>query len=478
MERIQRIWLIAVLLLLVVSVRADGNRKAYPGGKCHLYRLVLKDKAGSPYTLSHPGEFLSEKALLRRQRQGLEVDSTDLPISPRYLNLLTEAGLQVVSRSKWTNTVVVALPQADDMGLLRELPFVSDVVRLFSSPDSVNVSSRNDLVATIEKWDTTSAGYYGHGREQIEMLGGMKLHEAGFRGQGMTIAVVDGGFMNADRMAALRNVSVVDYHDFVYPPSPDFFAELDHGTEVLSTMAANLPDTLVGTAPEARYLLLRSEDGRSESLAEEDFWCAAVEYADSIGADVVNSSLGYHHFDNYLGDHRYRDLDGATSVCSRAASMMAGKGMILVTSAGNEGLGTWKKINVPGDAYDVLTVGAVNSMRVNTGFSSLGPTADGRVKPDVMAKGFHAAVVAGNGRVTTANGTSFSSPITCGLVACLWQALPQCTALQVIDLVRQAGHQYDEPDNVFGYGLPNFWKALELGRTAPILPIRELRLPE
>lgn len=455
----------AALLAVAVAVRADDARKAYPGGECHLYRLTLKDKAGSPYSLERPEEFLSEKSIMRRQRQGLAVDSTDLPVSPHYLALLSEARLRVVSRSRWTNTVVVALPRPDDMGLLRELPFVSDVVRLFSSPDSVNISSRNTLVATVEKWDTTGAGHYGHGREQIEMIGGARLHEAGFRGRGMTIAVVDGGFMNADRMAALRNVRIVGYRDFVYPPSPDFYAELDHGTEVLSTMAANLPDTLVGTAPEARYLLLRSEDGRSESLAEEDFWCAAVEFADSIGADVVNSSLGYHHFDNYLGDHRYRDLDGKTSVCSRAASLMAGKGMILVTSAGNEGLGTWKKINVPGDARDVLTVGAVNAMRVNTGFSSLGPTADGRVKPDVMAKGFHAAVVAGNGRVTTANGTSFSSPITCGMVACLWQALPGCTALDIIDLVRRSGHQYDAPDNVFGYGLPDFWKAYELGRS-------------
>ena len=465
MKRIRRICLLAALLLSVAVARADGERKAYPGGECHLYRLTLKDKEGSPYSLSHPEEFLSEKSLLRRQRQGLAVDSTDLPISPRYLELLAEAELRVVSRSRWTNTVVVALPKPDDMGLLRELSFVTDVVRLFSSPDSVNLSSRNNLVATVEKWDTTGAGHYGHGLEQIKMIGGVKLHEAGFRGRGMTIAVIDGGFMNADCIAALRNVSVVGYRDFVYPPSPDFFAELDHGTEVLSTMAANLPDTLVGTAPEARFLLLRSEDGRSESLAEEDFWCAAAEYADSIGVDVVNTSLGYHHFDNYLGEHRYRDLDGKTAVCSRAASLMAGKGMILVTSAGNEGLGTWKKINVPGDADDVLTVGAVNSMRVNTGFSSVGPTADGRVKPDVMAKGFHAAVIAGNGRLTTANGTSFSSPITCGLVACLWQALPKCTALDIINLVRQSGHQYETPDNVFGYGLPDFWKAYEMGRS-------------
>jgi subtilisin family serine protease len=227
----------------------------------------------------------------------------------------------------------------------------------------------------------------------------------------------------------------------------------------------NRPDTMVGTAPEAQFILIRTEDGRSESLAEEDWWAAAVEFADSIGADVLNSSLGYHHFDRSLGDHPYRELNGRTSICSRSASLLAGKGMILVASAGNEGLGTWKKINVPGDADDILTVGAVNAQRVNTGFSSVGPSADGRVKPDVMAMGYHSAVVSGKGTLTTANGTSFSSPITCGAVACLWQALPQFTAMQIINLVRSAGDRFEYPDNVFGYGIPDYWKALEWGRT-------------
>ena len=180
---------------------------------------------------------------------------------------------------------------------------------------------------------------------------------------------------------------------------------------------------------------------------------------------MLNSSLGYHHFDRSLGDHPYRELNGRTSICSRSASLLAGKGMILVASAGNEGLGTWKKINVPGDADDILTVGAVNAQRVNTGFSSVGPSADGRVKPDVMAMGYHSAVVSGKGTLTTANGTSFSSPITCGAVACLWQALPQLTAMQIINLVRSAGDRFEYPDNVFGYGIPDYWKALEWGRT-------------
>ena len=373
------------------------------------------------------------KSLERRRRQGLQLDSTDLPLSPRYLEALHERGLRVVGKSKWNNTVVVALPQPDDLGTLAEIPFVKGVTHLFSAPDTVEVSQRDELMEQdLEKVPVDS-------REQLTMLNLHRLHEAGYRGRGITIAVLDGGFMNADRIPLLSNVRIVAHRDYVYPPSPEFFGELDHGTEVLSTIAMNRPDTMVGTAPEAQFILIRTEDGRSESLAEEDWWAAAVEFADSIGADVLN--------------------------CSRSASLLAGKGMILVASAGNEGLGTWKKINVPGDADDILTVGAVNAQRVNTGFSSVGPSADGRVKPDVMAMGYHSAVVSGKGTLTTANGTSFSSPITCGAVACLWQALPQFTAMQIINLVRSAGDRFEYPDNVFGYGIPDYWKALEWGRT-------------
>ena len=444
--------------MLTATTWAAGERKPFPGGPCHLYRLQLKDKQGTPYTLKHPEDFLSQKSIERRRRQGLSVDSTDLPLSPRYLDALRERGLRVVSRSKWNNTVVVALPEPDDLNELSSIPFVKGVTRLFSSPDSVEVSGREELMEqNLEDLPIDS-------RTQLTMLRVDRLHEAGYRGRGMTIAILDGGFMNVDRIPLLSNVRVVAHRDCVYPPSPEFFGELDHGTEVLSTMAMNRPDTMVGTAPEAQYILIRTEDGRSESLAEEDWWAAAAEFADSIGADVLNSSLGYHHFDNSLGDHPYRELDGSTSICSRSAALLAGKGMVLVSSAGNEGLGTWKKINVPGDADNILTVGAVNQQRVNTGFSSVGPSADGRVKPDVMAMGYHSAVVSGKGTLTTANGTSFSSPITCGAVACLWQALPKLTALQLIDLVRSAGDRADYPDNVFGYGIPDYWKALELGR--------------
>jgi len=460
MKLLYRTLALAVVTMFALTAWAVDERKAYPGGPCHLYRLQLKDKKGTLYSLSKPEKFLSMKSLERRRRQGLMVDSTDLPLSSRYLEALREQGLKVVSQSKWNNTVVVALPQPDDLATLSEIPFVTNVTHLFSSPDSVDVSSRDNLMEqNLENLPVDS-------RVQMSMLQVDKLHEAGYRGKGMTIAIIDGGFMNVDRIPLLSNVNIVAYRDCVYPPSPDFYGELDHGTSVLSTIAMNRPDTMVGMAPEAQFVLIRTEDGRSESLAEEDFWAAAVEFADSIGVDMINSSLGYHHFDRSLGDHPYRELDGRSSICSRSASKLAEKGIVLVASAGNEGIGTWKKINVPGDADNILTVGAVNQQLINTGFSSVGPSADGRVKPDVMAMGYHSAVVSGKGTLTTANGTSFSAPITCGAVACLWQALPDFTAMQIINLVRSAGDRYDYPDNVFGYGIPDYWKAFEIGRTS------------
>ena len=462
-----------ILLLLFCTVlfsyepalsKGVNEKIAYPGGTLHLIRLQLKDKSDTPYKISEPEKFLSMKAIERRRRQHIGIDSTDLPISPKYLQEIQLNGGKIVCQSKWNNTVLVAIKNVEEEQRLRELPCIKGAVRVFSSPDSVNASSRNKLIKDTIKPDSSEHNVYGITKLQIEMLNGIPLHKAGYKGKGMTIAVFDGGFMNVDSIPAFRNVNIIATRDFVYPPSNCIYEELDHGTEVLSTMAINEPDIFIGTAPEADYILIRTEDGRTESMAEEDFWAAAAEYADSIGADVINSSLGYHGFDKDLGSHQYRDLDGRQAICSRSASMLASKGMILTNSAGNEGNNTWKKINCPSDASDILTVGALTAKRINTLFSSVGPSADGRVKPDVMSLGAHAAVISGAGKHTYANGTSFASPITCGMVACLWQALPQKTALEIMDLIRSSSDRFDYPDNVFGYGIPDFWKALQLGR--------------
>ena len=279
----------------------------------------------------------------------------------------------------------------------------------------------------------------------------------------MTIAVIDAGFMNVDKIKAFNNVRIIGSHNFVVPSPTSVYKQMDHGTKVLSTMAMNQPNVFVGTAPDASYLLLRSEDYGSENIVEEDYWAEAAEYADSVGVDIITSSLGYHHFDDSLVNHRYYEQDGQTALISRTASMLARKGIVCVNSAGNDGMGSWKKISFPADARDILTVGALTYQGLNSPFSSIGPTADGRVKPDVMAIGSSTSVVSGSGSIQHDNGTSFSCPTLAGMVACLWQALPNKTAKQIIGIVRQAGNNVAHPDNIYGYGTPDFWKAYQIG---------------
>lgn len=296
------------------------------------------------------------------------------------------------------------------------------------------------------------------------MLNGLKLHEAGFRGDGMLIAIVDGGFMNVNRIGYFKNVNIIGQRDFAYPYTANLYDLPDHGTMVLSDIGANVDSLFVGTAPHASFLLLRSEDGDHESLVEEDYWAQAVEYADSVGADVINSSLGYSKFDDKSTNHKYREQDGKTTLISRTASMVAGKGMILVNSAGNEGSRPWKRTNCPADATNILAVAALTADSVNANFSSVGPSFDGRVKPDVGAQGYKSTVIDGSGVIGTANGTSFAAPITCGMVACLWQALPHKTAVEIMDLVRRSADRASYPDNVYGYGVPDYWKAYLMGK--------------
>ena len=443
---------------MLLTTDAQNSRIAFPEGKCYLYRIVLTDKKGCEATLRHPEAFLSQKAIDRRARQGLHVDETDLPVSQKYLRAIARQGVGIICKSKWNNTVVVKTSSPEQAEQLRLLPFVADIAQVFAAPDSIRPSVRDNIVSLLDDSDSLCQDPYGKAHKQIEMLGGIALHEAGFRGEGMIIAVIDGGFMNSDRIPALRKVDIIGGKDFGFPAS-DIYSESDHGTCVLSLMAANEPGAIVGTAPHASYLLLRSEVGAYESLCEEDFWAAAAEYADSVGVDVINTSLGYNLFDNPQQNHRYADLDGQSSIISKSASMLADKGIVLVNSAGNSGNSPWKKITPPADANNVITVGALRTDGTNANFSSVGPSQDGRVKPDIMAPGNPDYVIRGDGKLATGSGTSFASPLACGMVACLWQALPGKTAKEIIEIVQRASHQYDTPDNIFGYGTPDFYKA-------------------
>ena len=465
-KRITAILLLTVFLGCAVA-QARGNEHKF------LYRLTLADKNGTPYSIEAPEEFLSEKAIERRRRQHLGIDSTDLPIPPAYLSQIAATGAEVIVKSKWNNTVLVGIDKAKQYKDLQSLPFVVHTKKVYTGQEEKKSShTRDHFHAILNRLDTVYDSNYGVAREQIAMVGGIGLHSRGYTGKGMTIAVFDAGFMNADRIPALTKIKIEGTHDFLSKDKEDMYRGESHGTMTLSVIAVNEPGVFIGTAPDATFWLFRCEDDATETSAEEDYWTAAAEFADSVGVDVISSSLGYHDFDDKTTSYHYYEQDGHTSLISSTSSMLASKGIIHVNSAGNDGMGTWKKINFPSDAEDMLSVGAVTPQGVNASFSSLGPTADGRVKPDVVALGSPTAVVSSRGTLTSEQGTSFSTPVISGMVACLWQALPDKTAKEIIELVRQSGNNYEHPDNVYGYGLPDFTKALKQGKheTDPIAP--------
>jgi len=424
------------------------------------YRISLRDKAVTTYSLNRPEQFLSEKAIARRAKQHLSIDSTDLPVCQKYVDAIRKKGVKIVVTGKWDNFVTVSCNNSLLIKKIATLPFVRSTEKVWKAPGSKKSQQSVKRDSVTNKVVRVDSCYYGSAYEQIQLSNGDKLHKAGFKGQGMTIAVIDAGFHNADQIEAMNNIRVLGVKDFVNPDG-DIFAESSHGMKVLSCMAMNQPNVMVGTAPEASYWLLRSEDEYSENLVEQDYWAAAIEFADSVGVDVVNTSLGYYAFDDKSKNYKYRNLNGSYALMSREASKAADKGMVVVCSAGNAGSGPWKKITPPADADNVITVGAVGKNGVLAAFSSIGNTADSRIKPDVVAVGLASDVMDTNGVVGKANGTSFASPIMCGMVACLRQACPQLTAKQMIELVRQVGDRVDFPDNIYGYGVPDLWKAYQ-----------------
>lgn len=453
----KHLWITLALLLPGVCVQAQSDTLKY--------RVTLRDKAQTEYSLQRPEEFLSAKALERRARQGISVDSTDLPVCRTYIDKVKELGARIVVTGKWENFITVSCNDTTVMDAVAALPFVRSVEQVWKVSASALTPKADKRDSLVNQPTIHPDSIYGTAITQIAMSRGDELHKAGFRGEGMTIAVIDAGYHNVDRITAMRNIRIRGTRDFVEPGS-DIYAKGSHGMMVLSCMAMNKPNVMTGTAPEASYWLLRSEDERSEQPVEQDYWAAAVEFADSVGVDVLNTSLGYYVYDDPTLNLRLRDLDGQHELMSRQASRIADKGMILVCSAGNAGMEPWKKITTPGDADNVLTVGAIDKHGVLAPFSSIGNTQDGRIKPDVVAVGLGSDVMRTNGNTGHANGTSFASPIMCGMVACLWQACPDLTAKEVIELVRRVGDRADAPDNIYGYGVPDLWKALQEYRSA------------
>lgn len=425
--------------------------------------VEFKDKKDCGFSIEKPEEFLSPRALERRNKQQILIDQSDLPVSPTYVKTLKEEVNQIIYTSKWMNGALVLSPKNKE-ATIQQLPFVKStrLVGRYNKPQSKKIKNPK----APEKPYKPKESIYGSGKQQLHQIKGEFLHQKGFRGKGMLIAVLDGGFNNADWMPffdSLRvNNRMLPGWDFVH--GDDFPYEYSsHGTNCLSTMASNLPGLFVGTAPDASYLCLRTEETASELIVEEYNWVAGAEYADSLGADVISSSLGYTQFDKSIMNHSYEDLDGETAIVSIGADMAFSKGMLVINSAGNSGDGKWKYIGAPADADDVISVGSVDRFGATSGFSSFGPTSDGRIKPNTAAKGSATTVASPYGyKVSSSYGTSFSAPIIAGMATSLWQAFPDKTNLEIKNAIEQSSASFDKPDEQLGYGLANFKKAYEI----------------
>ncbi len=426
------------------------------------YWIKFSDKNGSVYTINHPEDFLSARAIQRRSAQGISINEQDLPVSQTYIDSISKRDIQIIHASKWLNGATVKTTQPKVDQLLLDFNFITNIE--LTKP-GIQLKSIQDKFS-VEKLQTDiDTAFYGLSVYQVGQLNGQYLHNNDFLGQGMHIAVLDAGFLKVDELSSFSTLisenRILETRDFVEPGS-NVFEKDDHGMSVLSTMAGELPGTFIGSAPKAYYYLIRSEDVRSEYLIEEDNWVVAAEYADSIGVDIINSSLGYSEFDDPSMNHSYSELDGNTTRVTRAANIAVKKGMLVFSSVGNEGNNSWQFLVAPSDGEYVIGVGAVNSDGEWAPFSSYGPNASGDIKPNVSAVGWGAFIQRENDNISSANGTSFSSPIMAGMAACLWQAFPKATNLQIKDAIEKSASQYNFPDFQLGYGIPNFELAAEI----------------
>ncbi|MCF8233925.1 MAG: S8 family serine peptidase [Bacteroidales bacterium] len=432
------------------------------------YFVKFSDKNNSPYSIDQPEEFLTQRAIDRRDRYDIEITEQDIPVNPGYLDGVAATGAQLLNATKWLNGVTIYTDDPAVLDAISELPYVEGTYKASHSRAGVKPKpffASEYIITENYEYQIFKSGNeldYGGAYNQIEMLNGIPLHNNGYRGQGMVIAVLDAGFMNADYLEVFdtlwNNNRILGSKDFV-DHSGTVYDYSSHGTSVLSTMGGYIAGELIGTAPDASYWLLRSEEsinGSPENLIEEYNWVSAAEFADSVGADLINSSLGYTEFDDPEMNHTYEDLDGNTTVITRGADIAANKGILVVNSAGNSGGSLWYYVGAPADGDSVFSIGAVTPEGELAGFSSHGPTSDGRIKPNVVGQGAPAHVAFAFGGYGGGYGTSFSSPVIAGMTACLWQAHPWKTNYEIMMALQQSASLAGDPNNDMGYGIPDY----------------------
>jgi serine protease AprX len=441
--------LLLVVAILCIQQSFAQNQDAW---------VIFADKENVEASLADPILIMTQEAIDRKTLQGTPIDERDVPINENYVTQIKNAsGITVLSKSKWMNCVYIIGSQSNIEALL-DLPFVTNVEYADTSLNLFPGAPIENKFA-LEEANQRINYNYGSAANQIEMLSGDYLHELDYTGEGMIVAVLDAGFPSIDTNPGFQKMRdenrILGTYDFE-ARTENVDGTSSHGFNTSSDIGGFLQDEFVGTAPQASFYFFVTEYTPTETPAEEAWWVEALERSDSLGVDVVNTSLGYRVFDNPNYDYSYEDLNGQTTFSARGANIAFDKGMILVTSAGNGGNTSFPTVGTPGDSPGTLTVGAVSSNGNYASFSSIGPTVDGRIKPDVMAQGASAAVISTSGGVDFSSGTSFSSPIMAGVVTCLWQARLQTPNGTIMQIIRESANLYNNPTDEMGYGIPNF----------------------
>jgi subtilisin family serine protease len=419
--------------------------------------------------------FLSPRAIERRQRQNIGISENDYPVYEPYKQAVAALADSVIHTLKWFNSITIVLKDSSTLPQIRSLSFVKNVQKLNIPLQAPQKRQEKLNYQYKQALQIAENSVYGIARYQTEMLRVDRLHQAGLDGKNVLIAVFDNGFEQVDTISAFKHLfdnTQLKYHYNYVDRKSDVFDEGTHGTVVLSCIAAYQSGVFVGVAPKSDIALFKTENNFSETILEEFNWAEAAEKADSLGADIFTTSLGYSTFQDGFADRTYFDMNGDKTIITQASNIAFSKGILVLTSAGNQGETAWRFITAPADGRDVLAVGAVDEYGKLANFSSRGPNSVGQVKPDVCAQGKNVAVLNELGKPATSSGTSFSCPLIAGAAACLWQSYPQLSAKELKELILQSAHLYQQPNNDYGYGIPNFYKAWLLNSDKKKLPLQ------